>query len=243
MENHNLINGENLFISHRGNGDFRPIKYYKGECYYSDLLTLLKPKIEINIKFAYYFLKFNQKYIEENYQKGACNKTLDFALFNKMKIPVPPIEVQNLIVKELDSMYKQKESLQNANNEMNNYRKVQFEMLLSKCKESSVNKMDKLLKVSQGEYVKKESMEEGIYPIYGGGDASGLINKYNRESEYVISKDGVSLKCVRFVEGKFFLNHHAWSYEIIDKNISNKFVKEFDKKTAKELYSINQEVL
>jgi hypothetical protein len=31
--------------------------------------------------------------------------------------------------------------------------------------------------------------------------------------------------------------------KIEEKDISNKFVKEFDKKTAKELYSINQEVL
>jgi len=31
--------------------------------------------------------------------------------------------------------------------------------------------------------------------------------------------------------------------KIENKDISNKFVKEFDQKTAKELYSINQEVL
>jgi hypothetical protein len=31
--------------------------------------------------------------------------------------------------------------------------------------------------------------------------------------------------------------------KIEEKDISDKFVKEFDKKTAKELYSINQEVL
>jgi hypothetical protein len=31
--------------------------------------------------------------------------------------------------------------------------------------------------------------------------------------------------------------------KIEEKDISNKFVKEFNKKTAKELYNINQEVL
>jgi hypothetical protein len=31
--------------------------------------------------------------------------------------------------------------------------------------------------------------------------------------------------------------------KIEEKDISNKFIKEFDQKTAKELYSINQEVL
>jgi type I restriction enzyme S subunit len=196
VENHILINGENLFISHRGNGDSRPVKYYKGECYYSDLLTLLIPKIHINIKFAYYYLKFNQKHIEENYQKGACNKTLDFTLFNKMQIPVPPIEVQNLIVRELDSMYKQKESLQNANNEMNAYRKVQFEMLLSKCKDVQNVKLDDIVLMKAGKFNSGNKLTKGKYKFFT-SDAiqpSGYYDEYCFEAdEYLILiKDGGS---------------------------------------------------
>lgn len=53
--------GENLFISHCGNGNKRPIKYYIGECYYSDLMSRIVIKDDykdkINLKFLYYFLK------------------------------------------------------------------------------------------------------------------------------------------------------------------------------------------
>ena len=141
IENSTLIDGENVFISHRGNGDNRPIKYYNGKCYYSDLMTLLKPKIHISVKYCYYYLKFNQKHIENTYQKGACNKTLDFNLFGKMQIPIPPIEVQNVIVKELDSFYKQKESLINVTNEMNTFKKAKFEMLRSACENKQTVKL------------------------------------------------------------------------------------------------------
>jgi len=194
IENQKLLSGENLFVSHRGNGDTRPVKYYNGECYYSDLLTLLKPKIDINLKFAYYFLKFNQKYIENNYQKGACNKTLDFALFNQMKIPIPPNEVQNLIVQELDSMCKQKESLQIAINEMNNYLKVQFEMLLTKCKDVKIEKFVNICKFKSGKQLSKEKIINGEYPVIGGGrQPTGYHNEYNRDENTILcSSSGCS---------------------------------------------------
>lgn len=44
------------------------------------------------------------------------------------------------------------------------------------------------------------------YPVYGGGGATFFIDDFNRENELVISRFAMSEKCVRFVEGKFFLN-------------------------------------
>ena len=37
--------------------------------------------------------------------KGACQPSLNFEVFNKIKIPVPPLEVQNRIVEQLDNIY------------------------------------------------------------------------------------------------------------------------------------------
>jgi hypothetical protein len=47
--------------------------------------------------------------------------------------------------------------------------------------------------------------------------------------------------CVKYMFNKKIIS--LFQIKIEEKDISNKFVKEFDKKTAKELYSINQEVL
>jgi type I restriction-modification system DNA methylase subunit len=103
--------GENIFISENGNGNCRPVKYYNGNCNYSNLLSLLvcKGKYQplINKKYIYYYLKNIQSYIEEKYQKGACNQTLDLKNLNRMEIPIPPIDIQNNLVKE-NNKYDQK---------------------------------------------------------------------------------------------------------------------------------------
>ena len=103
-----IINGNNLFISTSGNGDKVPIKFYDKECYYSCLMSLCKLKNnyqdKINIKFIYYLLISKKEFIENNYQLGCANKTLDIENFNLMKIPIPSLKVQKEIVDILDGV-------------------------------------------------------------------------------------------------------------------------------------------
>jgi type I restriction-modification system DNA methylase subunit len=50
------------------------------------------------------------------------------------------------------------------------------------------------------------------YPVYGGGDITFYTNKYNREGlTLLISRFGISKKCVRLVKGKIFLNDSSLS--------------------------------
>ena len=48
-------------------------------------------------------LKEKQEYIEENFQKGCANKSLDVEEFNLMKIPIPSIEKQEEIIEYCDN--------------------------------------------------------------------------------------------------------------------------------------------
>ena len=50
--------------------------------------------------------------------------------------------------------------------------------------------------------------------MYGGGNASYFIDKFNNENTMIIAKDGVSENCIRWVEDKFFVNHHAWTVNL-----------------------------
>ena len=102
------IDGENIFISPNGNGNRRPIKYFIGECNYSDLMALMilndKFKNKINKKYMYYFLKSLQEHIEDVYQKGSCNLSLDQKNFNRMKIQIPSIKQQNKCIEKINEM-------------------------------------------------------------------------------------------------------------------------------------------
>jgi type I restriction-modification system DNA methylase subunit len=112
IDNNNLIDGENIFIattsSGTSSGPFETkIKYYNGKCSYTNLLSRLKINNDyinkIKIKYIYYYLKSIKKHIEESYEKGACNKILDQKNFNRMMIPIPPLEIQNRISTKIDS--------------------------------------------------------------------------------------------------------------------------------------------
>jgi len=110
--NNGSLNGSNLFISTKlPNGKdkgYMVITYYTGNCDYCDLMSLCKLKEEfndkINIKYIYYYLLEKQNYIEENYQLGCANKSLDVEEFNLMKISIPSIEIQNKKVDDIDKL-------------------------------------------------------------------------------------------------------------------------------------------
>ncbi len=122
-----LPDGEYVFISHRGNGNKRPVKYFKGECNYSNLMSLLiindKYKDKILIKFIYYYLLYINEYIEKNYQKGTCQKTLDFGNFGNILVPIGSIEnqrevleIKNKMEEEEKLLKRQLEELKKKNN-------------------------------------------------------------------------------------------------------------------------------
>ena len=102
--NNTILDGENIFISNTA--PLGLIQYYNGKCNYSDLLQHIKVNEnyinKVNIKYIYYFLKSINEHIKETYDKGSCNKSLDQKNFNRMKIPIPPLNIQLKIINRLD---------------------------------------------------------------------------------------------------------------------------------------------
>ena len=72
-----------------------------------------------------------------------------------------------------------------------------------------------------------ENTESSIYPVYGGGGITFYTDKKNRSGEtIVISRFGVSPKCVRIIKGDIFLNDSGMSIDIKHEEKYNiKFVK------------------
>ena len=87
-----------------------PITYcdYNIKCIPTDLMFRAFPKIEytnkINLKYIKYLLQNLCTHIKENYYKGSCNLSLDVKNFNRMNIPIPPIEAQNEIINEINEI-------------------------------------------------------------------------------------------------------------------------------------------
>lgn len=176
-------------------------------------------KKEVLSKYVYYYLKFNTIVIDKHIN-GTAIPMISKTNYYNIKIPIPPLERQQEIVKYLDFIYEK--CIKTSNEKILELKQLN-EFCLNTQKvfgENSVKMLGEVCKVNQGTYIKPDMKIEGEYSVYGGGNVSYHINQFNRENEIIVAKDGVSADCVRYETGKFFLNHHGWT--IICKDIITK---------------------
>lgn len=62
------------------------------------------------------------------------------------------------------------------------------------------------------------------YPVYGGGGESFRTDDYNREDEYVVSRFAMSEKCVRWVDGKFWMLDSGFTFVPKSPDINKKYI-------------------
>ncbi len=204
-----------------GTGGNANIKFNKKfSCSADNFIIKSSSKNVIN-KYVYYYLKVNIEKLSELFH-GATIKHLSKNDLEKLQIPIPSINIQRQIVEILDLYHEQIERNVQSIKAYESIKKSIIWTNTINC--TNINKLGDILTVKQGDYITKENETVGTYGVYGGGDATYYINKFNRENKVVIAKDGVSEKCVRIIKNKFFMNHHAWSVEITNKNVNENFV-------------------
>lgn len=154
---------------------------------------------------------FNHKKIIDTCDKGDANKSLDIDFFNNIQIPIPPLEIQNVIVQELDSMYKQKEGFQSANNNMNIFRKAKFELLLSKCEDKQYIKLDDECNIKTGKNKPIDGLAENKkYPYYGTGGITGYTDEFIIDGDYLLTPINGSVVIIFLCNGKSFPSDHMY---------------------------------
>lgn len=79
--------------------------------------------------------------------------------------------------------------------------------------------LDVAAEVIYGTRVVKKEHEGTAYPVYGGGGATFKVDAFNRENCMIVSRFGMSEECVRWVDGKFFLNDSGLSVQSRDKSV------------------------
>ena len=187
------------------------VRFVNEQLFLNDSGLSVKPKTNILLhKYIGYYLLHNQKIIY-NCARGTAQKNLEIDIFKSIKILIPSLERQQEIVNYLDFIY---EKANKTSNEKIAELKQLNEFCLNNQKlfgENVVKTLGEICKVNQGTYIKSDMKIQGVYPVYGGGNASYYINQYNREDEIIVAKDGVSADCVRYEKNKFFLNHHGWT--------------------------------
>lgn len=190
--------------------------------YLNQRCALLRNFNKIN---NYYFLAifngFLLDYINKNIGNGSNQENISLNDILNLQIPIPKNKEKiTEWVEKISNPYDKKLNAEKEFKELEEEIKNKIKHICENedCEEV---KLEGIVKIKAGEYITKQKMISGIYPVYGGGNISNYINKYNNENSLIINKDGVSNDCVKFEKGKFFLNHHGWVIEYINVNLKN----------------------
>ena len=112
--------GEHVYIastsSGASSGPFETVvKYYNGKCSSTTLMQRLDIKIvnKISYKYLYYGLNHMKEIIQNMCEKGSCNKTMNVERFLDLQIVVPPVDIQQDIIRRIGIIESQLTSLEN----------------------------------------------------------------------------------------------------------------------------------
>ena len=227
-DKHNRI-GETITVAGSGAGAGY-VQFWTTPIFVCDAFSI-KGLEGINTKYLYHCLLNVQEKIYTT-KKGSGVPHVYISSIEDFKIPVPPIEIQNEIVRILDNFTELETELE-AELEA---RTKQYEYYRNKLLDFStgsvgVPRIDKMLaemcpngvsflnlkeisKVLIGEFVHKNKQNpKGIYPVYNGGiTETGYYDNFNRDgNQIIISARGANAGYVNRVDKPFWSGNSCYT--------------------------------
>ena len=211
---HNESNREGNVITISASGAYAGfVNYYENPIFASDCNTVVsKNENIISTKLIFEFLKSIQSEVYA-LQKGQAQPHVYGEDVSKIKIPLPPLDIQQKIVSEIEVLEakekKAKEEVEKLKNEVNDvFNKIETFQKVSL--EDIAENLDNLRKP-----VTKGYRENGDIPYYGASGIVDYVSNYVLD-DYVllVSEDGANLKArtspIAFTaSGKIWVNNHA----------------------------------
>lgn len=160
-------------------------------------------------KFIYYSLKNDEREIRNKIVADGSIPALNKYDLEKIKIAIPPIEVQEEIVRILDKFSELEAELE-AELEV---RKKQYEFWghrFFECNE--YKKLFEVAEIKTGSSNTNQALKEGLYPFYTRSQEVYYLNEYEFDDESIITAgDGAGVgKSIHYVNGKYALHQRAY---------------------------------
>lgn len=197
-------------------------------------LTVLTPKQKLMIKYLYYYLSNEEEQLLNLANSSGGIKIISNSNLKQVKIALPPLEIQEEIVRILDKFT---ELTTELTTELI-LRKQQYEhyrdKLLNKAKNIKMVTLDMISENydSQRKPITSGNREKGNIPYYGASGIVDYINDYIFDGDYLlISEDGANLLTrvtpIAFsISGKAWVNNHAHVLKFSE-NITRKYVETY----------------
>ncbi|ENT6872533.1 restriction endonuclease subunit S [Campylobacter jejuni] len=188
---------------------------------------------KINSRFLFFYLssEYFRVFLKKELESSTINN-LNSALINKFQIPIPPIEIQEEIVKILDAFTDLEADLEaelEARRRQYEYYRnklLSFEYLKTNGGGYELKMLGEVCEISTGGSNSVDEEINGIYPFYTRSQEIKRINRYEfDETAIITSGDGVGVgKIIHFIQGKYALHQRAYRIHILQDSINPKFV-------------------
>lgn len=199
-------------------------------------LTVLTPKQKLIIKYLYYYLSNEEEQLLNLANSSGGIKIISNSNLKQVKIALPPLEIQEEIVRILDKFTELTTELITELTTELTLRKQQYkhyrDELLNKAKNIKIVTLDMISENydSQRKPITSGNREKGNIPYYGASGIVDYINDYIFDGDYLlISEDGANLLTrvtpIAFsISGKTWVNNHAHVLKFSE-NITRKYVE------------------
>jgi len=202
---HNEYNADENTILCSSSGAYAGfISKYDKKVWASDCFSIIPKNNSINNTYLYYLLKTIQDKIYK-LQTGTAQPHIYSKDLQNIKIPIPPLEKQQEIVKYLDFIY---EKANKTSQEKIKELKQLNEFCLNTQKmfgDNVVKTLGEVIKeVKTGKDVVSTDRIQGEYPFYGANGIIDYVDSYIFEGKYLLTARTGSLGSLHISNGKFW---------------------------------------
>lgn len=195
----------------------------------------IKPDVDCSFRYVYYAMSCIQYVPKEHSRQW-------ISIYSTFKIPVPPLPVQEEIVRILDSFSSLEAELEaELEARRKQYAYYRDELLTFDRERVLVITVGELCDINRGRVMSKGYLEKhrGAYPVYSSQTANngrfGFINSYDYDGEYITwTTDGANAGSVFYHDEKFSITNVCGLLRIKDSRVRAKYLKYVLDVTAKQ---------
>lgn len=183
-------------------------------------LNALRVSNKILNIYLFYYLKSNQEQINGN--EGAIFQSISRDQILSLKIPLPPLQIQEKIVSEIEVLEAKEKKAKEDILELRSEVDKNFE---NNIKKSNIFLLKDIIKLQNGKDLSKSSKIEGEYLIYGGNGILGKLNEFLIEKQTIaIGRVGAYCGAIHLTKEKSWITDNSMFVSNYLKEVDIKFL-------------------